>query len=116
MLSSVTLNCQVKMTGGTPDVRFDKSLTNGPMDQWTNGPIDQWINRPMDQWTNGLKSKASTKTASTPNICCMLFCRDAIFVANLRTFLAYNLQAKKWGGVQKMTNMRYGGSSLVHRI
>ena len=34
-----------------------------------------------------------------------LFCRDAIFVANLRTFLAYNLQAKKCGRVQKMTNM-----------
>ena len=30
-----------------------------------------------------------------------LFYRDAIFVANLRTFLAYNLQAKKGGGVQK---------------
>ena len=37
-----------------------------------------------------------------------LFCRDAIFVANLRTFLAYNLQAKKCGGVQKITNIRYG--------
>ena len=36
-----------------------------------------------------------------------LFCRDAIFVANLRTFLAYNWQAKNCGGVQKMTNMRY---------
>ena len=36
-----------------------------------------------------------------------LFCCDAIFVANLRTFLAYNSQAKKCGGVQKMTNMRY---------
>ena len=39
-----------KMTGGTPEVRSDKSLTlmtfniqhstNGPMDQWTNGPMD----------------------------------------------------------------------------
>ena len=37
----------------------------------------------------------------------MLFYCDAIFVANLRTFLAYNLQAKKCGGVQKMTNIRY---------
>ena len=36
-----------------------------------------------------------------------LFCRDVIFVANLRIFLAYNLQAKKCGGVQKMTNIRY---------
>ena len=34
-------------------------------------------------------------------------CRDAIFVANLRTFPAYNLEAKKCGGVLKMTNMKY---------
>ena len=36
-----------------------------------------------------------------------LFCREAIFVANLRTFLAYFLQAKKYGGVPKRTNIRY---------
>ena len=52
-----------KMTGGTPEVRSDKSLTlltfniwhstNSPMDQWTIGPMDQWTNEPMDQWTNG---------------------------------------------------------------
>ena len=45
-----------KMTGGTPEVRSDKSLTLltfGPMDQWTNGPMDQWTNGPMDQWYNG---------------------------------------------------------------
>ena len=39
-----------KMTGGTPEVRSDKSFTlmtfniphstNGPMDQWTNGLLD----------------------------------------------------------------------------
>ena len=43
-----------KMTGGTPEVRSDKSLTlmtlniqhstNGPMDQRTNGPMDHWTN------------------------------------------------------------------------
>ena len=37
-----------------------------------------------------------------------LFCREAIFVANLRTFLAYFLEAKKYGGVPKRTNIRYG--------
>ena len=37
----------------------------------------------------------------------MLSCRYTIFVANLRIFLAYNLQAKKCSGVQKMTNIRY---------
>ena len=52
-----------KMTGGTPEVRSDKSLTlmtfniqhstNGPMNQRTNGPMDQWTNGLMDQWTNG---------------------------------------------------------------
>ena len=52
-----------KITGGTPDVRSDKSLTlmtfniphsnNGPMDQRNNGPMDQWTNGLMDQWTNG---------------------------------------------------------------
>ena len=36
-----------------------------------------------------------------------LFCREAIFVANLRTFLAYFLEAKKYGGVPKRTNIRY---------
>jgi len=36
-----------------------------------------------------------------------LFCREAIFVANLRTFLAYFFQAKKYGGVPKRTNIRY---------
>ena len=35
------------------------------------------------------------------------FVARQFFVANLRTFLAYNLQAKKCGGVQKMTNIRY---------
>ena len=39
----------LKMTGGTPEVRSDKSLTLltfdiQPMDQWTNGPMDQWTN------------------------------------------------------------------------
>ena len=43
------------MTGGTPEVRSDKSLTSltfdiQPMDQWTDGP---WNNGTMDQWTNG---------------------------------------------------------------
>ena len=52
-----------KMTGGTPEVRSDKSFTlmtfnirhstNGPMNQRTNGPMDQWTNGPMDQWNNG---------------------------------------------------------------
>ena len=53
----------LKMTGGTMEVRSDESLTlltfdiepmdqytNIPMDQLTNGPIDH---EPMDQWTNG---------------------------------------------------------------
>ena len=53
---------KVKMTGGTPEVRSDKSLTlmtfniqystNGPMDQRTNGPMDQWTNGLMEKWTN----------------------------------------------------------------
>ena len=47
------------------------------------------------------------KTASTPNIDLRGFVARQFFVANLRTFLAYNLQAKKCGGVQKMTNIRY---------
>ena len=46
----------------------------------------------------------------------MLFCRDAIFVANLRTFLVYHLQTKKRGGVQKTTNMRYGKVVLLMKI
>ena len=36
-----------------------------------------------------------------------LFCREAFFVTNLRTFLAYFLEAKKYGGVPKRTNIRY---------
>ena len=52
-----------KMTGGTPEVPSDKSLTlltfnilhstDGPMDQWTNGQMDKWTNGPMNQCTNG---------------------------------------------------------------
>ena len=42
-----------------------------------------------------------------------LFCREAIFVANLRTFLAYFLEAKKYGGVPKRTNIRYAMECLT---
>ena len=45
-----------------------------------------------------------------------LFCREAIFVANLRTFLAYNFQVKKCGGVQKMTNVRYDYDKRQFRL
>ena len=41
------------------------------------------------------------KTASTPNIDLRGFVARQFFVANLSTFLAYNLQAKKCGGIQK---------------
>ena len=46
----------LKMTGGTPEVRSDKSLTLltfGPMDQWINGLIEQLTNGQMDQWSHG---------------------------------------------------------------
>ena len=33
-------NCMSKMTGGTPEVRSDKSLTFGPIDQWSNELIE----------------------------------------------------------------------------
>ena len=48
----------------------------------------------------------------------MLFCREAFFVTNLRTFLAYFLEAKKYGGVPKRTNIRYGSrfTRLVVRL
>ena len=45
-----------------------------------------------------------------------LFCREAIFVANLRTFLAYFLQAKKYGGVPKRTNIRYACDQFSLKI
>ena len=48
-----------------------------------------------------------TKTASTANIDLRCYVARQFFVANLRTFLAYNLQAKKCSGVQKNTNIRY---------
>ena len=53
-----------------------------------------------------------TKTASTTNIDLCCFVARQIFVANLRTFLVYNLQAKKCSGIQKMTNIRY--AQLLH--
>ena len=53
-----------------------------------------------------------SKTASTPNIDLRCFVARQFFVANLRTFLVYNLQAKKCGGIQKMTNIRY--AQLLH--
>jgi len=45
-----------------------------------------------------------------------LFCREVIFVANLRTFLAYFLQAKKYGGVPKRTNIRYEYTRMYTKI
>ena len=47
------------------------------------------------------------KTASMPNIDLRSLVARQFFVANLRTFLVYNLQAQKYGGMQKMTNVRY---------
>ena len=64
----------LNLTGGTPEVRSDKSLTlltfdisfltfdilhstNGPMDQWTNGPMDQWTNGPMDLFQPQLRER-----------------------------------------------------------
>ena len=51
-----TFNPMIKMTGGTPEVRSDKSLTLVTFNirHSTNGPMDQQTNGPMDQWTNGL--------------------------------------------------------------
>ena len=49
---------------------------------------------------------APSHLTNTP-LHCRMFCRGVIFVTNLRIFLAYNLQPKKCGVVQKMTNMRY---------
>ena len=37
-----------------------------------------------------------------------LFCREAIFLANLRTFWRTFFRPKKYGGVPKKTNMSYG--------
>ena len=42
-----------------------------------------------------------------------MFCCEAIFVVNLRTFLAYFLQAKTCGDVPKRTNIRYGYIKVV---
>ena len=42
------MTAMTKMTGGTPEVRSDKSLTLltfGPMDQWTNGPVFSLISK-----------------------------------------------------------------------
>ena len=76
-----TVWIDIKMTGGTPEVRSDKSLAlltfhiwyftfyishltfdilhltyeiwHFTSNQWTNGTIDQWTHWSMDQWTNG---------------------------------------------------------------
>ena len=41
-----------------------------------------------------------------------LFCREANFVANLRTFLAYFFRPEKYVGVPKMTIIRYDSLTL----
>ena len=46
----------IKMTGGTSEVRSDKSVTFGPMELWTNRPTDQ----SMVQWTTGPMIKIHT--------------------------------------------------------
>ena len=52
-------------------------------------------------------TKYTNQNTKYANQTFMLFCREAIFVVNLRPFLVYFLQAKKYGGVPKKTNMRY---------
>ena len=44
-----------------------------------------------------------------------LFCREINFVANLRTFWRTFYRPKKYGGVPKMTIIRYGNAPLVWR-
>ena len=56
---------------------------------------------------NNQNTKYANQNTKYANQKITLFCREAIFVANLRTFLAYFLQAKKFGGVPKSTNIRY---------
>ena len=41
-----------KMTGGTPEVRSDKTLMTFNIQHSTNGPMDQRTNGPKDHWTN----------------------------------------------------------------
>ena len=53
-----------------------------------------------------------TKTASSPNNDLRGFVDRQFFVANLRTFLAYNLQAKKCSGDKRETSIRYDSSQV----
>ena len=47
----------------------------------------------------------------SPMQCCFtLLCRDTIFVANFRTLRRTFYRPKKYGGVPKMTNIKYAGS------
>ena len=52
-------------------------------------------------------SSYKVTTANTGSGVLRCFIAMQFFAANLRTFLAYNLQTKKCAGVQKMTNTRY---------
>ena len=90
-----------KMTGGTPEVRSDKSLsflpfdiwqwsygpvvqwsyglpdqwTNGPMDPGTKGPMVQWTNSLMDHWTNGTLDQWNIGTLQHPNTATFEHCQ-----------------------------------------
>ena len=70
---------------------------------------------------NAKYAKQNTKCANSIKRVCQtnnywftLFCRDAIFVANLRTFWRTFYRPNKYGGVRKMTNMRYASSLEKH--
>ena len=55
---------------------------------------------------NNQNTKYANQNTKYANQKFTLFCREAIFVTNSRTFLAYFFQAKKYGGVPKRTNVR----------
>ena len=67
---------------------------------------------------NNQNTKYANQNTKHANQKFMLFCREAFFVTNLSTFLAYFLEAKKYGGVPKRTNIRYGSrfTRLVVRL
>ena len=74
----------------------------------TRSTINKTLIRPRKNQVHQQQIEYDKQNTKYANQKFMLFSREAIFVVNLRAFLVYFLEAKKYGGVPKKTNMRYG--------
>ena len=107
-MKKVKLTKYAKQTASTPS-KTPSTPTKIPNRQTKRlSMINKTLITPRKNQVRQQNIKYENQNTKYANQKFTLFCREAIFVANLRTFLAYFLEAKKYGGVPKRTNIRYG--------